>query len=175
MLSKVLTVVKSKAALAVLGVVLVGGGAAAAYAATGHQVPLTSNQGNASAKSGDNGKPDATHNTHNNHGHTVSIEGVLKGYNAGAATISVESRDGNSTTTITVNAGTRINGDQASALADLARNIGHRIEVQADKQSNGKIVAWKVTVQGATASVSVHDNSNGGQSHALHRKSRVSA
>ena len=151
MLAKVLTVVKSKAALAVLGVALVGGGTVAAFAATGHQVPFTGNHADAAAK------PDTAHNAHNKHGHTVSIEGVLKSYNAGA--ISVQSKDGTSTT-ITVNADTRINGDHVSALGDLAKNIGNKVEVQAEKQSNGKLVAWKVTVAGADSATSGQDNSN---------------
>lgn len=188
MLSKVLAVVQSKAALAVLGVVLVGGGStAAAYAATGHQLPLIGNQAAATEK------PEATHDASGNHAHTVSIEGVLKGYDSGAGTITVsanamhsddskpeatehpdatahpdatekpeatahpeatEKPDASKTTTattvtVTVNAKTTINGENVSALADLGKNIGHRVQVQADKQSDGSLVAWKVTVQGA--------------------------
>lgn len=172
MMAKVLSVVKSKAALAVLGVALVGGGTVAAFAATGHQLPITSTNANGAAK------PDTSHGAGKKHGHTVSIEGVLKGYSGG--TISVQSKDGTSTT-ITVNASTRINGDQVSALGDLAKNIGHKVEVQADKQSGGKLVAWKVTVEGATGEASARGSSNGtrdssnGKSHSRRNESRVSA
>lgn len=177
MLSKVLAVVQSKVALAAIGVALVGGGGtAAAYVATGHQLPLLGTHATATEK------PDATHEADDNHAHTLSIEGVLKSYNG--STITVLSADGAkpeatekpdathaaaatekpeatdtthaaeatktpTTVTITVNAKTRINGDHASTLADLAKNIGHKVEVQADKQSNGSLVAWKVTVSGA--------------------------
>lgn len=173
MLSKILSVVQSKAALAVLGVALVGGGGtAAAYAATGHQLPLMGTHAEATAK------PDTTHESGDKHAHTVSIEGVLKGYSGG--TISVQSKDGK-TTKIAVNSKTRINGDHVSTLADLAKNIGHKVEVQADKQSNGALVAWKVTVGGADSDTSGKGNDNdkgnntSGQAHALHNKSHVSA
>jgi len=164
MLSKVLAVVQSKAALAVLGVVLVGGGGSAvAFAATTHQLPFMSSHATATAK------PDATHEANDNHAHTVSIEGVLKAYSGGTITVSasnVHSNDGNgqpeatekpeatktattTTMTITVNDKTKVNGENASKLADLSKNIGHKVQVQADKQSNGSLVAWKVTLQGA--------------------------
>lgn len=191
MLSKVLAVVKTKAALAVLGVALVGGGGTAAYAATGHQLPLIGTHASATEK------PDATHEA-DNHAHTVSIEGVLKAYNAGAATISVQTEGSKpdatekpestdtpkstktpetlTTMTITVNAKTRVNGDQATTLADLAKNIGHKVQVQADKQSDGSLVAWKVTLQGAdgqTGSTNGDGKGNGdtsGQSHNVQGK-----
>lgn len=200
MLSKVLAVVQSKAALAVLGVVLVGGGGSAvAFAATGHQLPLIGSNASATAK------PDATHEAGDNHAHTVSIEGVLKAYSAGTITVSatnVHSDDGKpeatekpeptakpeatekpeatkttttTTMTITVNDKTRVNGENASKLADLSKNIGHKVQVQADKQSDGSLVAWKVTLQGADGH-SGDDSSDGkgsgdgstsGQSHVL--------
>jgi len=143
MLSKVLSVVKSKAALVVLGTALVGGGTAAVAAAMSHQNSLTG------AHAGATVKTDATREADGNHAHTVSIEGVLKGYNAGAGTISVQVKHGKSTTTVLVNAKTRINGEHVSSLADLAKNIGHKVEVQADNQGNGTLVAWEVTVEDA--------------------------
>ncbi len=177
MLSKVLSVVKSKAAIAVLGVALVGGGTVAAIAATGHQLPLTGTHADATAK------PDATHDAGKNHGHTVSIEGVLKSYSNGS--ISVQAKDGKSTT-IVVNGDTRVNGDRVSKLSDLSKNIGHKVEVQADKQSNGTLVAWKVTVEGATGDASSHGDgssnsnsnngdSNKGQGHALWARPQATA
>jgi hypothetical protein len=50
--------------------------------------------------------------------------------------------------TITVNTTTTVNGEHASALADLANAIGHKVQVQADKQGNSW-VASKVTLEGA--------------------------
>jgi hypothetical protein len=149
MLSKALLVVKSKAALAILGVALVGGGGTvAAVAATQGHVSLPGMQ--QSAKTPD---ADAT-KTGDNHAHTVAIEGVLKAYDATAKTISVQTKDVATPTTVSVDATTRINGDKVSALADLTKNIGHKVEVQADKQADGTLLAWKITVQGV-------DNSNG--------------
>jgi len=182
MLSKVLAVVQSKAALAVLGVVLVGGGGSAvAFAATGHQLPFMGSQATATAK------PDATHEANGNHAHTVSIEGVLKSYSGGTITVSasnVHSDDGKpeatekpdatekpeatrttttTTMTITVNDKTNVNGENASKLADLSKNIGHRVQVQADKQSDGSLVAWKVTVQGADGQGGNNSSNNDGK------------
>ena len=209
MLSKVLSVVQSKAALAVLGVVLVGGGGtAAAYAATGHQLPLMGTQAQSTEK------PDSANN--GNHAHSVSIEGVLKSANGSTITVSstsgeqpdatdkpdathaaeatekpeathaaeatekpeaTETSDKSEATktpttyTITVNKDTRVNGDQASTLADLAKNVGHKVEVQAEKQSDGSLVAWKVTVGGVEGGDSSHSTSGGdnatSQTHVL--------
>ncbi len=143
MLGKVLTLLQSKVALAVVGAVLVGGtGTAAAVAATTGHLPLGNGTGTAKET------PDAS-TSQDNHGHTVSIEGVLKGYDAGAKTISVLARGDKSATTVDVDDNTRVNGEQASKLSDLTKNIGHGVQVQATKQSNGSLLAWKVTVQGA--------------------------
>lgn len=142
MLTKLTTLARGKVALAVLGVVLVGGGGTAvAFAATHSARP---GQNSSSASNDNNGKSADT-----NHGHTVSLEGVLKAYNAGAHSISVLKAGATAATSVDVNADTRVNGEHASALADLAKNIGHKVEVSATKQSNGSLLAWKVTVQGA--------------------------
>jgi uncharacterized protein DUF5666 len=142
MLTKLITLARGKVALAVLGVVLVGGGGAAiAFAAT-HSAHA--GQDSSSAPNDNNGKSADT-----NHGHTVSLEGVLKAYNAGAHSISVLEAGAKAATSVTVNASTRVNGEHASSLADLAKNIGHKVEVSATKQSDGSLLASKVTVQGA--------------------------
>ncbi len=142
MLTKLIALTRGKVALAVLGVVLVGGGSAAvAFAATHSARP---GQDSSSASNDNNGKSADT-----NHGHTVSLEGVLKAYNAGAHAISVLKTGATAATSVAVNADTRVNGEHASSLADLANNIGHKVEVSATKQSNGSLLAWKVTVQGA--------------------------
>lgn len=142
MLSKVALLVKSKVALAALGVAVVGTGGTAALAATGHLPSLPAQSNATQSAHGDNGD--------GNHGHTVSIEGTLKAYNAGAKTISVQAEDAKSATTIGVNNDTRVNGAQATKLSDLTANIGHKVQVQATKQSNGSLVAWKITVTSAT-------------------------
>jgi hypothetical protein len=142
MLTKLITLARGKVALAVLGIVLVGGGSAAiAFAAT-HSA--RAGQNSSSAANDNNGKSADT-----NHGHTVSLEGVLKAYNASAHSISVLETSAKAATSVAVNASTRVNGEHASSLADLAKNIGHKVEVSATKQSNGSLLASKVTVQGA--------------------------
>ena len=52
------------------------------------------------------------------------------------------------TVTIAVDANTRVNGEHASTLADLAKATGHKVEVQARKRSGNTPQATKVTVQG---------------------------
>jgi len=149
MLSKALLVVKSKAALAILGALVVGGGGTAvAVTATGGHVPVLStlvgnaqHSANKSPKSGSNAS---------SHAHTVSLEGVLQGYDASAHTVSVLGNGDTSATTIGVNSSTEVNGEHASALTDLTKAIGHKVEVQSTKQSDGSLLAWKITVESAT-------------------------
>jgi hypothetical protein len=146
MLTKLAALAHSKVALAIIGAALVGGtGTAAALAATSGHLPLTH------AITQDKGTPEAkeTPKADSDHAHSVSVEGVLKAYNAGGKTISVQAKDAKSPTTIAVDANTKVNGEQASSLGDLAKNIGHDVQVQADKQSNGSLLAWKITLQGA--------------------------
>jgi hypothetical protein len=141
MLSNALLVVKSKAALAVLGVlVVVGGGTALALASGGNVPVLSGPAGHSTTK---------THHTKKNtdsHAHSVSVEGVLKGYDAGAGTISVLEKGDKSPTTIHVNSKTEVNGEHASSLKDLSKNIGQKVQVQATKQSGGALLAWKITI-----------------------------
>lgn len=150
MLGKAAILVKSKVAIAVLGVLVAGTGGTAALAATGHipSLPTTANAGQSA-----NNRGNAS-----NHGHTIGIEGVLKDYDAGAGTISVQGQNATTATTITVNAQTRVDGAQATKLSDLSANIGHKVQVQAEKQSDNSLVAWKVTVEGAT-----HDQTPGSE------------
>jgi hypothetical protein len=148
-LSKVALVTKSKVAVAVLGVLLAGTGGTVALAATGHMPSLPNVAQGANNNANGN-------NDNGNHGHTVAIEGTLKAYNAGAKSVSVVSVGSSASTVITVNAQTRVTGENASKLSDLASAIGHKVQVQATKESNGSLVAWKITVEGATG-----DNSQG--------------
>jgi len=168
MLDKVVLLLKGKAALAVVGLIVAGGGGTAvAVAAQTHTGPFA-NTHTSSTPSG------AAHNSgssNNIHAHTVAIEGVLKADDAGASTISVLEHGKTSATTISVNDQTTVNGDRATSLTDLAKNLDHNVEVQADKQDDGTLLAWKVTVGGPAtpnaggATGSGGDNQgNGGQS-----------
>lgn len=141
MLGKAALLVKSKVAIAVLGVLVAGTGGAVALAATGHMPSLPA-------------LPNATqaansHTNDNNHAHTVAIEGTLKAYDSGAKTISVLANNATSATTISVDGQTLVNGARATQLSDLTANIGHKVQVQATKQSNGSLLAWKITIGGA--------------------------
>jgi hypothetical protein len=151
MLSKALLVVKSKAALAILGVLVVGGGGTAvAVTATGGHVPVLStlvgNAPHATTMTPEAGKSASSH------AHTVSLEGVLKGYDASANRISVLGNAATSATTIDVNSKTEVNGAHASTLSDLTKAIGHKVQVQATKETDGTLLAWKITVEASTGS-----------------------
>ncbi len=142
MLGRAAFLVKSKVAIAVLGVLVAGTGGTAALAATGHLPSLPSGV-NAAQSTNDHGNSSSR-------GHTIGVEGVLKSYDAGAKTISVQAQNETTATAITVNVQTRVNGVNATQLSDLSANVGHKVQVQAEKQSDGSLLAWKITVEGAT-------------------------
>jgi hypothetical protein len=171
MLSKLLTLAHGKALAALAGAALLaGGGTAAALAATHTHVGLGSLLV-AAAPAGPHARstPDA-----GNHGdqRDVAIEGVLKSYSASTSggTITVLAEGETTATTITVNAQIRINGEHATSLTDLTAAVGHKVQVQATKQSDGTLLAWKVTVQGADPGAHGkghlgHGDGHGGDSH----------
>lgn len=161
MLDKVALLLKGKAALAVVGLIIAGGGGTAvAVAAQTHTGPFA----NTHPSSTPAGDAHGSGSSNNIHAHTVAIEGVLHAYDAGARTISVLEHGKASATTISVNDQTTINGDQAKSLADLAKNLNHNVQVQADKQDNGTLLAWKVTVGGPANPNAGNGSGNGGQS-----------
>lgn len=145
MLTKLALLLKGKALAAALGVLLVsGGGAAVAVAAktqTGPFAPAAAST--ASTQNGNHGSQ-----ANGNHAHTVAVEGILMSYDATAQTIGVQKNGETTTTTISVDDKTAVNGAQASSLADLAHSLNHHVQVQADQQSDGSLLAWKVTVGG---------------------------
>jgi hypothetical protein len=145
MLDKVVLLLKGKAALAVVGLIVAGGGGTAvAVAAQTHTGPFA----NTHASSTPAGAAHGSGSSNNIHAHTVAIEGVLHAYDANAKTINVQEHGKTSTTTVSVNDQTSVNGDRATSLADLAKNLNHNVQVQADKQDDGSLLAWKVTVGG---------------------------
>ncbi len=153
MLSKILAVTHSKVALAVLGVVLVGGGgsAVAVAATTGHLstlgVNLASENSNANSSS---------------HAHTIGVEGLLTACSTSTppATISVTDSAGKSWTFV-VSATTKINGDThtdasqgSSATGAGASSAKGDNSTHADGASSGASSAT-----GAGASSAKGDNS----------------
>lgn len=113
MLGKLAMLIQSKTALAVLGVVLVGGsgGAVAAAAATGH---LTTRGVNLNSETASTKTPDS-------HAHTVGVEGLLVG--CGANTLTVKDSAGKSWTFV-VSATTKINGDTHVARSGASSTPG---------------------------------------------------
>ena len=166
MLDKVALLLKGKAAVAVIGLIVAGGGGTAvAVAAQTHTGPFANTHASSTPAAHGSGS------SNNIHAHTVAIEGVLQAYDANANAISVLEHGKTSATTVSVNDQTTVNGDQASSLADLAKHLNHNVQVQADKQDNGSLLAWKVTVggpanpnAGGTPGNSGDNQGNGGQS-----------
>jgi hypothetical protein len=147
MLDKVALLLKGKAAAGVVALLLAGsGGTAVAVAAQTHTGPFANTHTSSAGAAKSNGQGQGP--SGNAHAHTVAIEGVLTAYDADAKTIGVQKSGEAATTTIAVNAQTTVNGDQATSLADLANNLHHHVQVQADQQSDNTLLAWKVTVGG---------------------------
>jgi len=135
MLKRLTLLLQHKLALAAIGVIVIGGGGTAAALAAAHSGAPA------------NG-PQATAHGDDDNGHIEGIEGTLKAYDAGAKTITVLPEHAKATQTIAVNGNTRVNGEHASSLTDLANAAGHKVEVQATKQSDGSLLALKITLEG---------------------------
>lgn len=164
--SKLLTLAHGKVLAAVAGaVLLVGGGTVAAFAATHTHGGLGSLLA-PSAPAGPHGHSTPEAGDHGDQ-HEIGIEGVLKSYTAGTSggTITVLAEGQTTATTITVNAQTRVNGEHASSLTDLTAAVGHKVQVQATKQSDGTLLAWKVTVQGADPGAHGKGKGHAGDTH----------
>lgn len=160
MTSRLLTLLHNKIAAAVVGVLLVGGSGAAVVASHG-QLPFTHSATSATATH----TPDA-HASDSSHAHTVSINGKLTAYAAAAKTIAVRETGATSATTISVDGNTRVDGEHANSLADLTNAVGHDVQVQAGKQSDSTLLAWKITVQGDDSG---HGNGNGNGNSGQHQ------
>lgn len=157
MLKQLALLVQNKIALAAIGTALVAGGGAAAVAvahnATGQQPAAAHSSATASADGSD-------------HAHTVSVEGTLKAYNASGKTITVQPKDGDEAAkTISVNSHTEVNGAHANSLADLTHAVGDDVQVQATKQSDGSLLAWKITVQGTPQATPGSGSQNAQMAH----------
>lgn len=157
MMTRLLTLVQSKIALAVLGVLVVSGSGAAVVAAHHAQDANTPLATASPASHASGATPGA-----GDHAHTVALEGTLTAYAAGSHTISVQTKESGSATVVSVDSNTRVDGEHASSLSDLAHAIGHDVQVQADKQSNGALLAWKITVQGGTSGNGQDNHGNAG-------------
>src|SRR5215468_10441724 len=165
MLDKLALLLKGKAAAGIVALVLVGtGGTAVAVAAQTHTGPFANTHASSGSAASNNSHSNGQGPSSNSHAHTVAIEGVLKAYDADAKTIGVQKNGDTSTTTISVNDKTTVNGDQATSLADLAKNLNHKVQVQADRQSDKSLLAWKITVGGTANPNASEGTGNGGTS-----------
>jgi hypothetical protein len=157
MLKQLALLAQNKIALAAIGTVLVAGAGAAVAVANNRtgQSPAAAHS-NASANGSD-------------HAHTISVEGTLKAYDASGKTITVQPKgDGAKAMTITVNSQTEVNGAHANTLADLTHHVGDDVQVQATKQSNGSLLAWKITVQGSSQGTGDDGSSDGQNANQIH-------
>jgi hypothetical protein len=162
MLSKLALLLKSKAALAVVGAVLIGGTGAVAVAAT---------EGRLTPPGAANSSRTGTHGAHatqtpgtGNHGHTVAIEGTLIACPTSTATPTSTVTPGTSVAVICVQdargtmyqvaitSTTTINGDHALTSLSWSALIGFKVQVQATTQPDGSLAAWKVTIEGGSNS-----------------------
>lgn len=112
MLAKIAAVAQSKVALAVLGVVLVGGGgsAVAVAATTGHLSTLGVNLNS------DKSQNAQASETPDSHAHTVGVEGVLVSCSGTTAPATILVKDGKGKSwTFNVSATTKYNGDTETA------------------------------------------------------------
>jgi hypothetical protein len=151
MLSKLTLLLKSKVAIAVVSTVLVGGTGAVALAATHGQITLPG-----AATSTHDAQATHTPNPASNgsHAHTVAIEGTLVACSGSASSsggtqvICVQDAQGH-VHSVTVTSKTSIVGDQTLVGKSWSALLGRRVQVQATEQSDGSLVAWKVTIEGA--------------------------
>lgn len=170
MLAKALLVVKSKAALAILGLLVVGGGggAVALAASQGHLNGLGIQMAASKEQS-------TNHASSNSQGHA---EGMLTACDATAGTITVTDAQGKATN-FTVDAKTTFNGDihgnnsggstSASnptfALKDLCALVNTvKVQVQSTASTSGgatTYTATKVTVEGPGTGGAGAGNGNG--------------
>ena len=155
MLKQLALLVQNKIALAAIGTALVAGGGAATVAVVHNNNAASQSQAahaTATAASAANA---------GSHAHTIAVEGTLKAYDAGGKTITVQPKDGSAAMTIAVNGDTKVNGAHANSLADLTKAVGSGVQVQATKQSDGSLLAWKITVQGTPQGTPGSGNGNG--------------
>lgn len=160
MLKQLALLVQNKIALAAIGTALVAGGGAATVAVVHNNNAASQSQAahaTATAASAANA---------GNHAHTIAVAGTLKAYDASGKTITVQPKDGSAAMTIAVNGDTKVNGAHANSLADLTKAVGGDVQVQATKQSDGSLLAWKITVQGTPQGTPGSGNGNGGSQNA---------
>jgi hypothetical protein len=117
--SKLAAIIKTKEGSAIVAALVVGGG--------GTALAMTATHGNlAQLGSALGARASSTADSGNHEGDDVSVEGVLQTFtpSRSGGTIVVQKED-NGTVTIAVDANTRVNGERASTLTDLAQPAGH--------------------------------------------------
>lgn len=163
MLSKLALLLKGKAAAGVVALLLAGsGGTAVAVAAQTHTGPFANTHASAGSADASQNQSQGQGQSNSSHAHTVAIEGVLNAYDANAKTISVQKNGETTSTTISVDDKTIVNGAQATSLADLTKSLDHNVQVQADQQSDNTLLAWKITVGGPANPNAGNGVGNGG-------------
>jgi hypothetical protein len=169
MLSKLTLLLKSKVAVAVVGAVLVGSTGAVALAATHGKISLPG-----AATSAHDAEATHTPNPASNgsHAHTVAIEGTLVACSGsapssgGTQVICVQDAQGH-IHSVTITSQTNIVGDQTLVGKPWSALLGRKVQVQASEQSDGSLVAWKVTIEGAPVGSGTPTPGGGQGQHAV--------
>jgi len=146
MLGKLMLLLKSKLALAVVGTVLVaGGGTAVALASTGTHVPLVSQA--QTSQSNDNDASDDHGGAQKQDGNSQQVEGSISSIDAGHTSFVVTPAQGTAVTVV-VNAQT-VFEEGLQNLAGL--KVGMHVEAKGARQADGSLLATKVEGQNENA------------------------
>ncbi len=146
MLGKLILLLKSKLALAVVGTVLVaGGGATVALASTGAHVPLVAQA--QTSQSIDNDASDDHGGAQKNDGNGQQVEGSISSIDAGHTSFMVTPAQGTAVTVV-VNAQT-VFEEGLQNFAGL--KVGMDVEAKGTRQADGSLLATKVEGQNENA------------------------
>lgn len=156
MLGKPMLLLKSKLAVATLGTVLVaGGGATLAMAATGAHVPLVS-QAHSQAQQASDASDDHGNAQENSQNDSQQVEGSISSIDASHSSFVVTPAQGTAVTVV-VNAQT-VFEEGLQNLAGL--KVGLPVEAKGTRQADGSLLATKVEGQNANENEAQDENEN---------------
>jgi len=159
MLGKLMLLLKSKLALAVVGTVLVaGGGTAVALASTGTHVPLVSQA--QTSQSNDNDASDDHGGAQKQDGNSQQVEGSISSIDAGHTSFVVTPAQGTAVTVV-VNAQT-VFEEGLQNFAGL--KVGMDVEAKGTRQADGSLLATKVEGQNENANENEAQDENANES-----------
>ena len=147
MLGKLTLLLKSKLAVAALGTVLVaGGGATVALAASGTQLPFVS-QAQSQAQQASDTSDDHSNAQGNSQNDGQQVEGAIKSIDAGHSSFVLTPAQG-AAVTVVVNAQT-VFEEGLGGFSDL--KVGLQVEAKGTQQTDGSLLATKIEGQNENA------------------------